>query len=122
MTDHFVDDEAQKLFRKFRIEIGAARKRSQPFDLRLFARAVSRRQTMGRLVTPDSLRDLEPLRQHEDKRGINIINAFAIAFQHVRHGFSHLYLPPAWCFGDACRGVCAKVQEQRLAFTNDGSI
>ena len=83
MADHLVDDEAQELLGEVGVEFGAAREPAQPFDLRRLARRVGGGQPGGRLVPPDRLRDLEPLGEQEDERGVDVVDALAVTRQRV---------------------------------------
>lgn len=92
MPDHLIDDEAQKLLGKLRIELGIVGKGAQASDLGGFTCRISRRQAMRCLIASHRLRHLEPLGEQENKRGIDIVDALAIAAQHfIRHGHAPFY-------------------------------
>ncbi len=81
MANHLVDDEAQEFLGKFGVEIGIARQRTQPGDLRLLPARIGGGQVVLRLVPADRLRHLEPLGEQEDQRRIDIVDALAEALQ-----------------------------------------
>jgi hypothetical protein len=90
MPNDLVDDEAQKFFGKIRIKLCIGRQSAEPRNLAFLATWISRGQTMIGLVSPNRLRDLEPFGEHENKRRIDIVDAFAVMLQ-LRVG--HLRLP-----------------------------
>ena len=77
VADHFIDNEAQELFAKLRIEIGLFRQGPQPGDLTFLAIRIGGRQRDLRLILTDRLRDPKPLGQHVDQRGVDIVDAAA---------------------------------------------
>jgi hypothetical protein len=95
MADHFVDDEAQELLGKIGVELGVFREFAQARNLLFLAARIGGRQTIFGFVTPHRLRHLEPFRQHEDQRGVDIVDAVAILVQlRIGHaGLPRLHLP-----------------------------
>jgi octaprenyl-diphosphate synthase len=90
MADHFIDDEAKEFLGKIGIQIGILGQLTQPFNLPLFAPRIGRRQGRLRLMLAHGLRDLEPLGEHEDEGGIDIVDALAVLVQDfVRHRAIH---------------------------------
>ncbi len=85
VADHLVDDEAQELLGEVRVELGLLREPPQPRNLRSLPLRVGRGQAGGRLVGPDLLGHLEPLGEHVDKGGIDVVDAPAIVPECVRH-------------------------------------
>ena len=81
MPDHFIDDEAQELLGEIRIELSVFGECSQAGNLPIFAARIGGGQVMLGFVTPHGLRHLEPFGEHEDKRGIDIVDAVAIMVQ-----------------------------------------
>ena len=95
MPNHLVDDEAQEFLGKFGVEIGIARQRPQPCDLRFLAPGIGRGQAVLGLVLADRLRHLEPFGQQEHQRGIDIVDALAESLQRrVGHGVLFRFVPP----------------------------
>ncbi len=94
VTNHFIDNEAQKFFRKFRVEIGVAGKLAQAGYLFFLARTIGRWQAVSGLIFADRLRDFEPLGQHEHQRRIDIIDAFTILLQFFVHDLMPDFCPP----------------------------
>ena len=87
VADHLVDDEAQELLGEFGVEIGLRRKLAQPLDLALLAPRIGGGKPRLGLVAPDRLGDLKPLGEQEDERGVDPVDALAIALQRlVAHG------------------------------------
>ncbi len=83
VADHLVDDEAQELLAEFGVELRFLGKMPQPRDLAFLAPRVGRRQPRGGLVAPHRLRHPEALGQHMDQRGVDIVDALAIAAQRL---------------------------------------
>ncbi len=86
MPDDFINDEAQEFLGEIGIELGVLGEFAQTADLSILAARIGGGQVMLGLVAPDGLRHLEPFGEHEDKRGIDIVDAVAIMLQlRVRH-------------------------------------
>ena len=85
VADHLVDDEAEKFFRKFRIEVSIAGELPQPFDLLFLARGVRRGQVIFGFIFADRLGDLEPFGEDEHQRGIDIVDTLPILFELFVH-------------------------------------
>ena len=91
VADHLVDYEAQELLAEIGVEIGIAGQRAQPGDLLHLAHRVGGGQAVLGLVATDRLGHLEPLGEHEDQRGVDIVDALAIAGKRlIRHGVPDL--------------------------------
>ena len=90
MPDHFIDNEPQKLLGEIGIELRIPCQLPQPRDLTLFTPRIGGGQPMRRFIPPDRLRHFEPLGEHENQRGIDIIDTVAIMLQ-LR--VSHAVLP-----------------------------
>ena len=87
VTDHFIDDEAQELLRKLRIESRISGELAESSDLSILATRIGGGQTGFRFVAPDGLRHLEPLGEHVDKRRIDIVDGRTETGElWVRHG------------------------------------
>lgn len=74
VPDDFFDDEVQKLFSEFRIQVSVAAELVQAPDLRLLALRVARGQLVGGFEPTNLLGALEPLGQQVHQRGVNIVN------------------------------------------------
>ena len=85
MANDLIDDEAQELLGEIRVQLGILRQLPQPRDLIGFPVWIGRGKGSVRLILTDSFGDLEALGQHEDKRGINIVDAVAIAAERFIH-------------------------------------
>ena len=81
MADYFLDDEAQELFAKIRVQLRLCRQLAQPGDLAFLARGVRWGQGMCGLIGAHRLGDAKPFGQHMDQRGIDIVDAGAIGGQ-----------------------------------------
>jgi octaprenyl-diphosphate synthase len=81
MADHFFDDEAQKLFRKVRIQLRGLRDLAQSRDLLGLASRIGWRQTVLCFVMANGLRDFETLGQQTDQGGVNIVDALPIGVE-----------------------------------------
>ncbi len=106
MPDHFVDNEPEKFFGEFGIEIGFRRQSPQPRDLGLLAPRIGGRHSGRGLVLADCLRHLEPFGEQEDERRIDIVDALPIACERV---VGHAPLPHALspsAGADASRKTC----------------
>src|SRR5262245_31710635 len=79
--DHLGDDESQELLRKHRIETGLDRQRAQSRDLLVLANRIGSGEADRRLVAPDVLGDLEPLREQVDEGGVGVVDAGAVPLQ-----------------------------------------
>lgn len=79
MPDHFIDDEAQELFGKFRIEVCIFGKLAHPGDLAFLAPRIGWWQIVFGLVPADGFGDAKPLCQHMDQRNVDIVDARAIS-------------------------------------------
>lgn len=77
MANDLVDDEADELLTEIGIELGLFGKAAQPRDLPLLARGVGRGQVVRGLVGAHRLGDAEPLGQHVDQRGVDVVDARA---------------------------------------------
>ena len=95
VANDLLDDEAQELFPEFGIELGLLRDRAQARNLPVFALGISRLERVQRLVNPYRLGNSEPFRQDVDQRGVDVVDALAIAGQNgiglaarVRSGLS----------------------------------
>src|ERR1700761_9581639 len=75
MPDHFLDDEAQKLLRKIRIQLGSLRQRPEAGDLYLFARRIGGGEAMLGLIFAHRLGAFEALGQQVHQSRINIVDA-----------------------------------------------
>lgn len=77
VADHFVDNEAQELLRKFGIKMRFFGQFTQPSDLLCLTVRVSRRQRHLGLIFAHCLRYAKTFRQHMDQRRIDIVDATA---------------------------------------------
>ncbi len=109
VADHLVDDEAQEFLAEFGIELGVFGEAAQAGDLALLATRIGGGQPAGRLVPADRLGHLEPLGEQMDERGIDIVDALAIALQHV---VAHR-LPPSMVKFDPHERCCGREQDLR---------
>lgn len=87
VADHLVDDEAQELLRKFRVEIGFDGELAQPGDLALLTHRIGGGQVGLGLEPPDRLGDLEPFGEKEYQGRVDPVDALPIALQRL---FAHL--------------------------------
>src|SRR5690606_4528728 len=81
MPDHLVDDEADELFAEFGVEIRVHGQCAQAFDLPRLASGIARREPGLGLVLAHGLRDAEPLRQHVNEGGVDVVDRLAVARQ-----------------------------------------
>jgi len=86
MADHFVDDEAQEFLGEVGVQLRVERKLAQAGDLFFLAARVGGGQGVGRLIFAHRLRDLESLRQHENQRRVDIVDALPVALQRLVQG------------------------------------
>lgn len=77
MPDHFIDHEAQELLGKVGIQISLCRQFAKARDLHFLTRRIGWRQRIFGFVPPNGLRHLEPLGEHVNQRGIDIVDALA---------------------------------------------
>ena len=64
MSNHFVDDKPQELFRKLGIELGFAGQFAQPRNLGFFAAGIARRQGVFSFISADRLGDTKAFGQN----------------------------------------------------------
>jgi len=81
VSDHFSDDEVEKLFGKFRVKIGLMRQVFKPRDLGRFAGKIGRGKVVFGLETANRLSVLEPLAKGIDKDRVKPVNRLAVLFQ-----------------------------------------
>jgi octaprenyl-diphosphate synthase len=95
MPDYFINDEPKELLSEVGIKFGVFGEFAQASNLPFLAAGVGGGQAVLGLVTANGLRDLEPLSEHENERGIDIIDAVTILVQlHIGHaGLPWLHLP-----------------------------
>ena len=125
VADHFLDDEAQKLFAEFGIEACVLSQPPQPRDLALFAARVARRQMVLRFVGPHRLGNAEALSQNVDHGRVDIVDALAITCQN--RILAHVPLPvqsasPKVPFGPlaklaSCQAVVGRPSELAMTAT-----
>jgi len=82
MADYFLDDEAQELFREFRIEVGILGQFAQAGDLAFFSAWITGRQGFFGLIGTHCLGNAKAFGQNMDQSGIDIINRRAEAGEH----------------------------------------
>ena len=75
MSNDLTNDKGQELFGKVGIEFADCRKMPQTADLLGFPPGIAREQSVPGLQFADRMGTSEPLRQHVDDRGIDIIDA-----------------------------------------------
>jgi hypothetical protein len=75
MSNDFTSDKRQVLLGKVWFEFADCRETPQTADLLGFPGRIARGQSVPGLQFPDRVGTSEPLRQHMDDRGIDIINA-----------------------------------------------
>lgn len=81
VADHLVDNKPQELLAEIRVELRVRRQRAQAGDLAFFAGEVGRRQVPFRLIGANRFGDAEPFRQHVNQRGVDVVDAGAVAGQ-----------------------------------------
>jgi hypothetical protein len=91
MADHFIDDEPQEFFCKIGIELCVFGELTEPGNLGGLAARIAGGKSCVSFVAPHRLCDLEPFGEHEDQRGVDIVDAVTILVQ-LRIG--HAGLPP----------------------------
>jgi hypothetical protein len=74
-SDHFTKDKRQELLGKIRVERADSRELPQTADLLSFSAGIASGQSVVGLQFADCPGTPEPLRQHVDDRGIDIIDA-----------------------------------------------
>ena len=82
MADDLVDHEADEGFAELGVELGVDGEGAQAFDLTRLAARVAGGEAGLRLVLADRLGDAEPLRQHVDQRGVDVVDALAVGREH----------------------------------------
>jgi hypothetical protein len=75
MSNDFTDDKGQELFGKIGIEFADRSETPSTTDLLGFPAGIPRGQSVPGLQFADRVGTAEPLRQHADDRGIDIIDA-----------------------------------------------
>jgi hypothetical protein len=75
LPNDFIDDKGQKLLGKVWVEFADRRETPQATHLLRFSAGIARGQPVLRLQFADSAGTTEPLRQHVDDRGIDIVDA-----------------------------------------------
>jgi octaprenyl-diphosphate synthase len=83
VANDFVDDETQEFLGKIGVQLGIAGELAQAFDLLFFACGIGGGEFRLCLEFTDGLRDLESFGEHEHQRGVDIVNAVAVASQGV---------------------------------------
>ena len=83
VADHLVDHEPQELLAEGRVEVRRGGQVAQPGNLLLLALAVGGRQADARFVDPDLLGDLEALREQQDQRGVDVVDARPVPGQRL---------------------------------------
>jgi hypothetical protein len=73
--NNLTNDKGQELFGKIWVELADSREMPQTADLLGFSAGIARGQSVPGLQFADCPGTPEPLRQHVDDRGIDIINA-----------------------------------------------
>lgn len=91
VADHFLDDEAQELFRKLRVQFRIFGEAAQAGDLTFLAPRIGRGELVGGLVGPDRLRDPEPFGQNVDHRRVDVVYRLAVTGQN--RIFAHFSTP-----------------------------
>ncbi len=81
VSDHFSDDEVEKLFGKFRVKIGLMCQVFEPRDLGRFAGGIGRGKVVFGLKTANRLGVLEALPKGIDKDRVKPVDRLAVAFQ-----------------------------------------
>ncbi len=79
VADHFVDHEADELLAEVRIEVRVLGQLAQAGYLAFLAAGVGGGQVGLRLVFAHGLGDPEPLCEHMDQRGVDVVDAGAEA-------------------------------------------
>ncbi len=85
VSDHLIDNEPQEFLTEFRIKIGITGELPQARNLFLFAGRISRRKVIFGFIFTNGLSYLEPFGEHENQRGIDIVDALAILLQLFIH-------------------------------------
>jgi hypothetical protein len=75
LANDFTNDKGQELLGKVWVEFADRREMPQTADLLGFSAGIARGQSVLRLQFADSAGTPEPLRQHVDDRGIDIVDA-----------------------------------------------
>ncbi|KPG83902.1 hypothetical protein AEQ27_08285 [Frigoribacterium sp. RIT-PI-h] len=79
VVDHLGDDEVQEGLGEGRVETGLFGQATQALDLHALTLGVARRHAGRRLEQADGLRVLEPLGEHVDEGGVDVVDALADA-------------------------------------------
>jgi hypothetical protein len=74
MSNDFTNNKGQELLGEVRVEFADRREMPQTADLLGFPAGIARRQSVPGLQSADRVGTSEPLRQHVDDRGIDIID------------------------------------------------
>ena len=82
VANDLVDHEAQEFLAELRVQIGFGRQAAQAVYLFTLAGRIGGGQGGAGLVPADRLGDAEPFGQHVDQRGVDVVDALAIAGQH----------------------------------------
>ena len=75
MSDDFTNDKGEELLGKVWVKFADLREMPQSTELLGFSSGIARGQSVLSLQFADSVGTSEPLRQHVDDRGIDIIDA-----------------------------------------------
>jgi hypothetical protein len=75
LPNDFMNDKRQELFGKVRIKVADRREMPHAACLLRFSTGIARAQPVLRLQLADSPGTSEPLRQHVDNRGVDIVDA-----------------------------------------------
>ncbi len=81
VSDHFSDDEVEKLLGKFRVKVGLMRQVFEPRDLGRFAGEIGRGKVVFGLEAANRLGVLEALAKGIDKDRVKPVNRLAVLFQ-----------------------------------------
>ena len=90
VTDHLGDHKPKEALAEAGIEVGLFGEPPESGDLDLLTVGISGRETSCSLVFADGLGDLETLREQQDQRCIDVVDAGSVGLElfvgHDRHG------------------------------------
>jgi hypothetical protein len=106
LPNDFIDDKGQKLLGKVWVEVADRREMPQAALLLGFSSGIARGQSVPGLQFADSAGTTEPLRQHVDDRGIDIIDA----------------VPQVSKFGNGISSICHHTSPSCLVYATEFRI
>ena len=105
LPNDFLNDKGQELLSEVRLELALIREMPQTADLLGFSFWIAQRQPVLGLQFADCAGTLEPLRQHVDDCGIDIIDATAQGSKARQNGISGIHQNNLSLLSSFCEGA-----------------